>query len=242
MKLWASPNQAVSVSQIHKRAKDVIVRPPLGQSCFTECWLPISHHQDTPVPSPAKNFIKVSVKWTSDDRLPVILLKSLAERFPAACRAHPHPTNTGGELITPLGRRRPRSAQSSPAAAAHREPSRAEPCCAGRSAPMLRSVLLLRALSRPRGWPGGGPLLRDAPGLLLGQGRPLWAAAPPGSRGLCWAGEWRHSGGEGSPQAGRSPREAGEEGRIKPRWESAGEEGGAGIRQCWQRNVLSFSR
>lgn len=125
MKLWASPNQAVSVSQIQKRAKDVIVRPPLGQSCFTECWLPISHHQDTPVPSPAKNFIQVSVKWTSDDRLPVILLKSLAERFPAACRAHPHPTNTGGELITPLGRRRPRSAQSSPAAAAHREPSRA---------------------------------------------------------------------------------------------------------------------
>lgn len=120
--------------------------------------------------------------------------------------------------------------------------SRAEPCCGGRSAPMLRSVLLLRALSRPRGWPGGGPLLRDAPGLLLGQGRPLWAAAPPGSRGLYWAGEWRHSGGEGSPQAGRSPREAGEEGRIKPRWESAGEEGGAGIRQCWQRNVLSFSR
>ncbi|XP_072185371.1 magnesium transporter MRS2 homolog, mitochondrial [Excalfactoria chinensis] len=59
---------------------------------------------------------------------------------------------------------------------------------------MLRSVLLPRALRRLRGWPGGGPLLRAAPGLLLkGQGRPLRAPAPLDARGLCWAGKlYRH--------------------------------------------------
>uniref|UniRef100_A0A8C2YFE7 Magnesium transporter n=1 Tax=Coturnix japonica TaxID=93934 RepID=A0A8C2YFE7_COTJA len=71
---------------------------------------------------------------------------------------------------------------------------------------MLRSILLPRALRRLRGWPGGGPLLRAAPGLLLGQGR------PPGVRGLCW-GERRRAGGEGSLQAGRALRK----GRIKLR-------------------------
>lgn len=52
---------------------------------------------------------------------------------------------------------------------------------------MLRAVLPLR----PRGW----SRLRAAPGLLLGCGRALRAAAPPGARGLRWAGERRRGGG-----------------------------------------------